>query len=497
MTDTLLNTLRQTLGDDAVLTPCASDPLDRHLVDWRKRYQGRALAVVRPANTEGVSAAVKLCAQHGVSIVPQGGNTSLVGGSVPDASGRQIVLSLSRLNRVLSIDPSNLSMTVQAGCTLAQVQEAADQAGLLFPLSLASEGSCTIGGNLATNAGGTQVLRHGTARALCLGLQAVTAQGDVWDGLKALRKDNTGYDLRDLLIGSEGTLGIITAATLALSPRPASQIAALASCATLPDCLSLLQAARQSLGAALSGFELMHSLPVSLTLRHLPDQAKAIHALMAPAPDVNTNTESATAPAQSPHDIPTWTILMDASSSQAHSALSAQVEELLQHAMEQGWVRSASLAHNQAQYRQMWALRESLPLAEKIEGLMVKHDIAVPTSAIPAFVQSAELALQMAFPDCRIVCFGHLGDGNLHYNVQGPPSVTDLDFMAEHEHAVNAVVYDIALSLGGTLSAEHGIGQLKREELGRRQTPVGTAWMRAIKQALDPSDTLNPGRLVP
>ncbi len=477
----LLAALREALGDDAVLVSDVSDPLDRHLTDWRKRYRGRALAVVRPADTAGVATTVKLCAQHSVSIVPQGGNTSLVGGSVPDASGQQIVLSLSRLNQVLSVDPVNLSMTVQAGCLLSQVHTAADEAGLLFPLSMASEGSCTIGGNLATNAGGTQVLRHGTARALCLGLEAVTAQGEVWHGLQALRKDNTGYDLRDLLIGSEGTLAIITAATLALSPRPASQLAALASCRTLPACLALLQLARHNLGPALNGFEVMHQGAVALTLQHVPQQAKAARALMA---DGQTQA-------------PTWTVLLDASGPQSQTELAAQLNTLLQEAIDQACVQNASVSQNQSQYRDIWVLRESVPLAEKIEGLMVKHDIAVPTSAIPAFVDQAQAALQSAFPGCRIVCFGHLGDGNLHYNVQGPPHLSDQAFLQDHEPAVNAAVYDIALSLGGTISAEHGIGQLKRSELGQRQSPVRTAWMRAIKQALDPAGTLNPGRLVP
>ncbi len=481
MSHPLLTALRQALGNSAVLVPDDTDPLERHLTDWRKRYRGDALAVVRPADTAGVATTVKLCAQHRVSIVPQGGNTSLVGGSVPDATGQQIVLSLSRLNQVLAVDATNLSMTVQAGCLLSQVQTAADDAGLLFPLSLASEGSCTIGGNLATNAGGTQVLRHGTARALCLGLEAVTAQGEVWHGLKALRKDNTGYDLRDLLIGSEGTLAIITAATLALSPRPVSQLAALASCATLHDCLQLLQAARMRLGPALNGFEVMHQGAVSLTLQHLPEQAKAARALM--------HTD-ATRP-------PEWTVLIDVSGPQSPNELSSQLQTLLQDAIEQRWADNASVAHNQAQYRDMWHLRESVPLAEKIEGQMVKHDIAVPTSAIPAFVDQAHSALHGAFPGCRIVCFGHLGDGNLHYNVQGPASISDHAFLADHEHAVNALVYDIALRLGGTISAEHGIGQLKRDELGTRQPAVSTAWMRAIKQALDPAGTLNPGRLVP
>jgi FAD/FMN-containing dehydrogenase len=481
--DELLNALRAALGAAAVLTPDAQDPLDRYQQDWRKRYRGQALAIVRPANTDEVAQVVRLCAQHGVSIVPQGGNTSLVGGSVPDASGHQIVLSMSRLNRVLSVDAANLSMTVQAGCLLADVQAAADQAGLLFPLSLASEGSCTIGGNLATNAGGTQVLRYGTARELCLGLEAVTAQGDIWQGLQSLRKDNTGYDLRDLLIGSEGTLGIITAASLRLYPRPASQMSALVACNSLDACLRLLALARQTLDASLTGFEVMHRAPVALALQHLPAQAHAATALLPTSGDVSA--------------LPEWTVLLDTASTRVPHELSAQLEPLLDTALVAGLIDNAVIAQTETQYRAMWTLRETIPLAEKMEGLMVKHDIAVPTSCVPDFVRQAQAALDMAFPGCRVVCFGHLGDGNLHYNVQGPAHQSDQAFLSQHEHTVNDIVYDIVQRLNGTISAEHGIGQLKRDELGARQCAVSTQWMRAIKLALDPANTLNPGRLVP
>jgi FAD/FMN-containing dehydrogenase len=480
----LLAGLRAALGTDAVLTPSPDQPaaLDAYLVDWRKRYQGKALAVVRPANTAEVAATVSLCAAHGVTIVPQGGNTSLVGGSIPDDAGQQIVLSLNRLNKVLGVDAANLSMTVQAGCLLADVQKAADEAGLLFPLSLAAEGSCTIGGNLATNAGGTQVLRYGTARELCLGLEAVSAQGLVWDGLKSLRKDNTGYDLRDLLIGSEGTLGIITAASLRLYPRPASRQAALVAVATLDQALALLTMARRQLDASLTGFELMHRYPLSLLARHLPDQARVMQSLAGLGSGDTT---------------PVWTILLDAASSQSAPVLDTQIEDLLGEALVQGVIQGASLARNQTQYRAMWALREAIPLAERVEAMMVKHDIAVPTSRVPEFVSHAEAALGQHFPGCRVVCFGHLGDGNLHFNVQAPEGASPAAFLADHEHAVNNLVYDLAQRLGGTISAEHGIGQLKREALAQRQNGVGTLWMRAIKQALDPAGTLNPSRLVP
>ena len=484
----LLAALRALLGPSRVLVPAdAHDPeFSRYQTDWRGRYTGHALAIVRPGSVEDVARTVKLCAQHRVSLVPQGGHTGLVGGGVPDASGQQIVLSLQGLNRVLAVDAANLSMTVEAGCLLADVQRAADEAGLLFPLSLASQGSCTIGGNLATNAGGTQVLRYGTARELCLGLQAVNAQGEVWQGLKSLRKDNTGYDLRDLLIGSEGTLGIITAASLRLYPKPASRQAALVSCDTDDQALALLCLARHHLDAALTGFELMQRYPVSLALRHMPDQAGAARQLCPRAGGQFDITA-----------MPEWTVLLDAAGPHSPEALQEALTQLLSLAHQTGLIQQACLAQSDTQYREMWALREGIPLAEKIEGTMIKHDIGVPTSCVPAFLQQADAALQAAFPGCRIVCFGHLGDGNLHYNVQAPSGTPDQRFLSAHEHAVNTIVYDIVSQLGGTISAEHGIGTLKRSELGQRQDPVSTSWMRAIKQALDPQGTLNPGRLVP
>ncbi|MDO9234944.1 MAG: FAD-binding oxidoreductase [Aquabacterium sp.] len=484
----LLKALQALLGDAAVLVPCGPDDptFVRQQTDWRGRYKGHALAIVRPNSTQELAATVSLCAQFGVSIVAQGGHTGLVGGGVPDASGEQIVLSLQRLNRILSIDTINLSMTVQAGCLLSTVQEAADAAGLLFPLSLASEGSCTIGGNLATNAGGTQVLRYGTARELCLGLEAVTAQGEVWPQLKSLRKDNTGYDLRDLLIGSEGTLAIITAASLRLFPKPNSRLAALIACDTIEQALELLANARATLDASLTGFEIMHRYPVELTLKHHPDQAVAASQLIASNPATTR-----------PNQVPEWIVLLDAASPAALEHLQARVEALLEQAIQTGVVHHVCVSQTQTQYKAMWALREAIPLSEKAEAQMVKHDVGVPTSQIAAFINLAHAKLTATFPSCRIVCFGHLGDGNLHYNVQAPPEITGFDFLAKHEHDVNQIVYDITQQLGGTISAEHGIGQLRKDELGQRQSSVSTNWMRAIKKALDPMNTLNPGRLVP
>jgi FAD/FMN-containing dehydrogenase len=440
-------------------------------VDWRRRWHGKALAVVRPGTTAEVAAVVRLCTQHCTAIVPQGGNTGLVGGGVPDTSGTQVLLSLQRLNRVREIDAANLTLTAEAGCVLQALQEAASAQGLLLPLSLAAEGSCTIGGNLATNAGGTQVLRWGNARELCLGLEVVTAGGDIWQGLSGLRKDNTGYDLRDLFIGSEGTLGIITAATLKLAPLPAATTTALAACATLQDCVDLLARARAHLGAGLTGFEVMGAFALELVARHFP-------ALPRPLPD---------AP---------WAVLLEHSDTEGETHSRERFEAVLGAALESGTVTDAVIAENLAQSRALWHLRESVPLAQAEEGLNIKHDISVPVSAIPDFVAQADAALQAAYPGVRLVNFGHLGDGNLHYNVQAPVGEDGARFLAEEEHRVNTLVFDAVASWGGSFSAEHGIGALKRDELARRKSPVALALMRQIKAALDPAGLLNPGRVV-
>ena len=467
----LLQALRAAIGETQVLS---EGDLSAWELDWRKRYRGRALAVVRPGSTAEVAAVLRACAVHGAGVVPQGGNTGLVGASVPDASGTQVLLSLARLNRIREIDGANLTLTAEAGCVLQTVQEAAAAQGLLFPLSLAAEGSCTIGGNLATNAGGTQVLRFGNARDLCLGLEVVTPDGQIWHGLSGLRKDNTGYALRDLYIGSEGTLGVITAATLKLWPRPAAVTTALASCASLADAVALLELARARLGAGLTGFEVMGEFALALVGKHFPQLRRPL------APN-------AAAP---------WTVLLEQSDNEGEAHARGLFESLLETAIERALVADAAVAESVAQSRAMWHLREAIPLAQAEEGPNVKHDIALPVSRIPAFVAATDAALLRAFPGIQLVDFGHLGDGNLHYNVQAPQGVAASDFLRENEAAVNEIVYDAVLAHGGSISAEHGIGALKREELVRRKQPLALDLMRAIKTALDPDGRMNPGRVL-
>lgn len=474
----LLQDLRSTLGDACVRTPDAEHPLTEHLHDWRGRYRGRALAIVSPRSTQDVATAIRLCAKHLVAIVPQGGNTSLVGGSVPDSSGKQIVLSLKRLNQVLDIDPDNLSMTAQAGCTLAEVQNAAQAAGLIFPLSLASEGTCTIGGVLATNAGGTQVLRYGTARELCLGLEVVTAQGEVWSRLNGLRKDNTGYDLRNLIIGSEGTLGVITSATLRLYPAPRGQATALVPCADPTEAVAVLRRARIGLDAGLTACELMAPMSLSLVSRHLPKVAQELHGIPLPSADPVAEMQP-------------WWLLLEVSSAASESDAQERLAGLLQDASE-----GVHMAQTLTQRAAMWRLRDAIPQAEKLEGRMVKHDIGLPTSKIAGFLDAMGRDLSCRWPGCNVVCFGHLGDGNLHFNVQPAAGHDSLQSFEDFEHEVNTVVFDEVQDLGGTISAEHGIGELRKHELASRHPASALDAMRAIKQALDPDGLLNPGRVL-
>ena len=469
MSQIFLAQLRGICGHAHVLT---EGDLSAWEIDWRKRSHGKALAVVRPGSTDEVARIVRACLAAKVSLVPQGGNTGLVVGSTPDESGSQLVLSLQRLRAVREIDAANLTITVEAGCVLQHLQEAALQAGFLFPLSLAAEGSCTLGGNLATNAGGTQVLRYGNARELCLGLEVVTAAGEVWHGLSGLRKDNTGYDLRDLYIGSEGTLGVITAATLKLYPLPAARLTAWAAVASMDEAVALLGLAQQHLGASLTGFEVMGQFALSLVVKHFTQ-------LKVPF-----------------HDSAAFGVLLECSDQESEAHARVQFERLLEAALAKGCVSDAVIAESLAQAKQLWHVRESIPLAQAEEGLNIKHDISVPVSRIPEFVRSTDTLLQQALPGVRLVNFGHLGDGNLHYNVQAPAGDDAAAFLSEHEDEVNTLVFDAVQRFGGSISAEHGVGTLKVSKLEHHKSPVALSLMRAIKTALDPHNLMNPGKLL-
>lgn len=475
----LLDDLRAIVGAAHVLVDDGRDALLGHERDWRKRFRGHALCVVLPGSAAEVVAVVRRCAREGgVSIVPQGGNTGLVGGGVPDASRRQVVLATRRLRAVRRVDVDNQTITVEAGLALQEVQAAAADAGLLFPLSLASEGSCTIGGNLATNAGGTQVLRFGNARELCLGLEVVTAQGETWSSLHGLRKDNTGYDLRDLFVGSEGTLGIITAATLRLFPRPRAGVTAWATCRTLADAVALMRRLRADFDAELVGYEAMNAPSLVLVERHF--EALRVPLQLAAADGA-----------------PLWSVLVDLASPHEQSVLRARAEATLAASLDAGEAVDVAVPASEAQARALWQLREAIPLAQGVEGLNIKHDVGLPLSSLADFVAAADAALEAVVPGARHITFGHLGDGNLHYNLQAPAGEDAAAFLARHEQAANACVHDVAERFGGTFSAEHGIGRLKRGELALRKPAPAVAMMKAIKAALDPSGLLNPGVLLP
>ncbi|WP_020652072.1 FAD-binding oxidoreductase [Massilia niastensis] len=469
MTDALLAHCRAIVGDSHVLDDQAA--MAPFLTDWRGRFTGRARAVVSPANADEVAAVVRACAGSRTPIVPQGGRTGLVLGSVPDASGAAIVLSLRRMNRVLAIDPANRTMTVEAGCILYDVQQAALEAGMLFPLSLAAEGSCTIGGNLATNAGGTAVLRYGNTRELCLGLEVVTARGEVWNGLRALRKDNTGYALRELFIGAEGTLGVITKAVLKLYPQPKAALTALVALESPRDALRLLGLLEERCGPVLTAFELMSEVCLQLVATHFPDL---------PRPFPVRHAQYA---------------LVELSSNESEELAEQLLESAIGAALDADIALDAVVATSVAQTLGLWQLREHIPLAQAAAGKNIKHDISLPVSRIPDFLDRTNAALLAAFPGCQLVTFGHLGDGNLHYNV-APPGGSGHDAFLANQAAVNRIVHDSVAQEGGSISAEHGIGALKRDELARYKSAVELDMMRAIKAALDPLGIMNPGKIL-
>ncbi len=449
----MITALREIVGDAQVLT--AAEDTRPYFTDWRRQYSAQAECVVRPASTAEVARVIALCAREGVAVVPQGGNTGLVGGSVPTGTRREIVLALARMNRIRGLDALNDTMTVEAGCVLAEVQRAAEEADRLFPLSLAAEGSCQIGGNLSTNAGGVNVLRYGNAREQVLGLEVVLPDGRVWDGLRALRKDNTGYDLKQLFLGAEGTLGVITAAVLRLYPRPTARATAWIALASPREAVELLASLRGRLGDRLSAFELISRACLEAVLAHVP---------------------GARDPLGEPHP---WQVLAEFGDSGPAEALRTRVELALQE-------KEAVLAQSEEQSRQLWRIRESIPEAQFTN---VKHDISVAVSQTPEFIERAGHALQAAFPEALPYVFGHVGDGNLHYNV-GPEAL-----LAQRD-AVSAIVFREVDALGGSISAEHGLGQLKREAIRHHKPAIELELMRALKRTLDPAGLMNPGKVL-
>ena len=467
-TSEILARLKAVTGDKGFI----ADERDMapHLEERRELFHGRAAAVLKPASTEEVSAIMRIAHDAGVPVVPQGGNTGLVGGQIPDESGAAIILSLSRMNRIHAIDTANNTLTVEAGVTLAAVQAEAEKADRLFPLSLASEGTCQIGGNLASNAGGTQVLRYGNARDLVLGLEVVLANGDVWNGLTGLRKDNTGYDLRHLFLGSEGTLGIITAAVLKLFPRPEAVSTAFAAVPSVDAAVSLLRIADTVSGGQVSTFELVPRIGLDFVTAHLEGAADPLA------------------------DRSPWYVLIEMTAgTRAH--LDEAMEASLKEGLEQGLVTDAAIAQSETQRADFWRLRESLSDVQRLEGGSIKHDVSVPVSRMDDFITRATKAVEDRLPGIRPVPFGHIGDGNVHFNLSQPVAMEKAAFLDLWEE-MNAIVHNIVREMGGSISAEHGVGQLKRDEIAATKSPVEMELMRSLKRTLDPKGILNPGKVV-
>ncbi len=456
-----LNAMRAAVGPAG----WTEDPADLapHLVDWRGKTRGAAALMLRPASTAEVSAVVRIAAAHGVALVPQGGNTGLVGGGIPDNGGGAVLISMRRMNRLRAVDAADFSLVAEAGVILEAVHEAAARAGRMFPLSLAAKGSATVGGLISTNAGGVQVLRHGTMRALVLGLEAVLPDGSVLDQLSSLRKDNTGYDIKQLLIGAEGTLGIVTAAALKLVPAPASVATGLVGLASPEAALKVLNRLRAVTGDRIESFELMPRDGLDMVFAHIPDTRD---------------------PLDTPHP---WYALVEAVSAREGEPLDEALGEGLAAAIEAGEATDATVASSEAQRAMLWKLREMLPEAERLDGPSLKHDVSVPVAAMPAFMGEATSLVEGGWPGTRVLAFGHLGDGNVHYNVR---------FAADGDgEGITARVNDLVTAMGGSISAEHGIGTLKIGELGRLGDPAKLAAMRAVKAALDPRGIMNPGKL--
>ncbi|MBU3566791.1 FAD-binding oxidoreductase [Polynucleobacter alcilacus] len=466
----LIDQLGQLLGQQFVLTD--DQEKSPYLTDWRKRFTGKALAVVLPKTTTEVAQIVQLCAAANVAIVPQGGNTSFCGGATPDDSGKQILLSLKRMNQIRELDVANQTITLEAGCILQSVQEKAAAQDFLFPLSLGAEGSCMIGGNLATNAGGTNVLRYGNTRDLCLGLEVVTAKGEIWDGMKGLRKDNTGYDLRDLFIGSEGTLGIITAAVMKLYPLPISQWTTLVATQDIASTIALLNLFQKRATSLLTGFEMMTQESLELNEKHFPQMANPLKGK------------------------PAYTVLIELSDHESEEHVRQLLEAILEEAFKANIVTDAVIASNLSQANSFWQMREHITLAQAEEGANLKNDITIPLSSLDRFIQETDHLMRTQYPGVRIINFGHLGDGNLHYNIAPPLGVDAKSFNVDHEKAIYALVNAQVERCKGSISAEHGIGQLKLGDLRDHKGVVAHDLMKALKAALDPQNILNPHKVV-
>tara|TARA_R110002110_G_scaffold79145_5_gene207050 strand:+ start:1994 stop:3406 length:1413 start_codon:yes stop_codon:yes gene_type:complete len=463
-----LKRLKEIVGDKGFVT---GNEMASYLVERRDLFHGRAAAVLRPATTAEISAIMKVAHETETAVVPQGGNTGLTGGQIPDESGAEIVLSLSRMNRVRGLDAANNTLTVDAGVTLAAAQDAAKEADRLFPLGLASEGTCQIGGNLSTNAGGTQVLRYGTARDLVLGLEVVLANGDIWDGLQGLRKDNTGYDLKQLFLGSEGTLGIITGAVLKLFPRPRSVETVFAAVPDVGAAVALLRLCESLSGGQVSTFELVPRIGLDFVLRHIEGTSDPLD------------------------DVSPWYVLIEMTAGMAQAHLGETMEAALEEALERGLVTDAAIARSETQRGDFWRLRETLPDVQRAEGGSIKHDVSVPVSGMATFIARAGAAVSARLPGVRLVPFGHIGDGNVHFNLSQPDGMDKAAFLALWGE-MNAIVHGIVREMGGSISAEHGVGKLKRDEIAATKSPVEMTAMRALKHALDPKGILNPGKVV-
>ena len=468
-TKSLLVRFADIVGEANALT--RPEDQEAYLREWRDKYVGKTPIVLRPGTTDEVSRILALAHEHGIGVVPQAGNTGLVGGQIPSTRGDEFVLSVSRLKKVRTVDADGGTLIVEAGVTLAEVQQIAEKAGRMFPLSLASEGSAQIGGILATNAGGTGVLAYGNARNLTLGVEAVLADGRIWNGLRTLKKDNTGYDLRDLLIGSEGTLGIITAAALKLLPRPAEQVTAIVALENPGAALKFFRLAEAHAGGALTAFEFWSRQAMEFSIHYVPGNRD---------------------PFAAKHS---WYALLEISSGEGGERATNQLEALLVKANDQGLIRDAVLASSLQQSRDFWRLRESMSEAQKGAGGSIKHDISVPIARIPEFLERAVVVVEKICPGARPVPFGHFGDGNLHYNISQPEGMDRVAFLALWEQMADAV-HNLVASMDGSISAEHGIGVMKRDALLRYKSPVELDMMRAVKKAFDPNGILNPGKVL-